>query len=327
MHGNENLEPSCLQQIPKLELHAHLNGCARLEHLQDLVTNKSELPSPPGSDATPHQFFEFMAAVSKITSTAHNLAIVLRRVLEDFEKDGVVYVELRSSPKRSASMSKCEYVETVLQTMWDYKGKMIVRYLISVDQSKSIEEMRENAELAIQYASSSPLVVGVDLCGNFYHANKEHTIEVLQQCKNAGLKIACHIAEDAVISDQTADLLRVIRPDRLGHATLILPDSADGQFVRENKIPIECCMTSNILCRSVGNYKDHHFKTWRDLGHPVILCTDDSGTFDTTLSREYHIAIKSFGLTLDDLRRMNLEFVDWIFDDSVKEKLHEIFKT
>ena len=326
MHNDPNGEPARLQEVPKIELHSHLNGCARLEHLEDLVEDKSELPSPPGPDASPRDYFEFMAAVSKITSTAHNLAIVLRRVLEDFEEDGVVYLELRSSPKNSASMSKKEYVETILQTMQDYKGKMIVRYLISLDQSKSLEEMRENAELAIKYATSSPLVVGVDLCGNFFRANKENTIEVLKRCKNAGLKIACHIAEDAVISDQTADLLRVIHPDRLGHATLILPNSADGQFVRENKIPIECCMTSNILCRSVEKYEVHHFKTWRDLGHPVILCTDDSGTFGTTLSREYEIAVKTFGLTRDDLRQMILESVDWIFDDSVKNNLRVIFK-
>ena len=297
-NGMAEEELSSLKQTPKIELHAHLNGCVRLEHLQDLVEDKSELPSPPGANASPREYFRFMSDVSKLTSTVHNLRAVLLRVLEDFEADGVVYLELRSSPKRTATMSKKQYVDTILQCMGEYHGKMVVRYLVSIDQSKSLSEMSENADLAIHYAATSPLVVGVDYCGDFYHSNKENSLAVLKRCRDAGLKIACHIAEDAVVSDHTADMLRVIRPDRLGHATLISPDSEDGEFVRENNILIECCMTSNILCRSVEKYEDHHFKKWYDLGHPVILCTDDTGTFGTSLSREYQIAMKCFGMSI-----------------------------
>jgi hypothetical protein len=38
---------------------------------------------------------------------------------------------------------------------------------------------------------------------------------------------------------------------------------------------------------------------WWDLllaGHPVVLCTDDSGVFNTTLSKEYSIAAHAFHL-------------------------------
>ena len=322
-----DLELSSLTQIPKIELHAHLNGCVRLSHLQDLVEDSSTLPSRPCANATPREYFQFMSAVAHVTgSSPHNLRVVLRRVLEDFEADGVVYLELRSSPKHTSSMSKVEYVETILGCMGEYQGRMVVRYLVSVDQSKSLAEMRENADLAIHYAATSPLVVGLDLCGDFYSATKEHSMEVLQRCKNAGLKIACHIAEDPTTVDHTADMLRMIGPNRLGHATLIPPESEDGKFVRENNMLIECCMTSNILCRSVLEYKDHHFKKWYDLGHPVILCTDDSGTFDTSLSKEYQIAVKSFGMSRDDLRKMNFDCIRWIFDDDVKDRLYEIFK-
>ena len=318
---------SSLQQlrfIPKIELHAHLNGCARISHLVDLV-DPSELPALPADDASPTQYFDFMAAVSRITASPGNLRIVVNRVLEDFQADGVVYLELRSSPKHTMEISKVQYIETIISCMEEFEGAMIVRYLVSVDQSKPLSDMLENAQFAIKYTRSSPFVVGVDLCGNFLSTNKANTLQVLKLCKDAGLKIACHIAEDKAINDQTLDLLHLIEPTRLGHATFILPDSEEGKFLRSKEMLIECCMTSNLKCKSVICLKLHHFKRWYDLKHPVLLCTDDPGTFDTTLSIEYSKAMESFGLSIKDLIIMNVHAINWIFDDTVKDELKSVF--
>ena len=252
------------------------------------------------------------------------LRCVVTQILEEFERDGVVYLELRSSPKHTPHMTKTEYIDTIIDCIAAYPGAMTTRYLISIDQSKPLAEMQENADLAILY-SSCQYVCGVDLCGNFYSANKDHSLEVLAKCKAAGLKIACHIAEDPAVADHTADLLRVIQPDRLGHATLIDPNSRDGRLVREKKMLIECCMTSNILCKSVPSYSAHHFKKWHDLGHPVLLCTDDSGTFDTSLTAEYEKAVVCWGLSEADFREMNRRAVEWVFDEGVKERLRGLF--
>lgn len=48
-------------------------------------------------------------------------------------------------------------------------------------------------------------------------------------------------------------------------------------------------------------YVDHHFKTFYAAKHPVVLCTDDSGVFGTTLSKEYAIAAEAFQLTQQQL--------------------------
>ena len=90
--------------LPKIELHAHLNGCVRLSHLSDLV-DPATLPDPSKmQDLTTG--FAFMASVSALTRDPAILRVVVERVLEDFEKDGVVYIELKSGPKSSEKISK-----------------------------------------------------------------------------------------------------------------------------------------------------------------------------------------------------------------------------
>lgn len=119
-----------IRKIPKIELHAHLNGSVRYEHLRAIVESEADLPPHPTPGVSDMKdYFAFMAAVSKLTGTKKKLSYVLNEVLKDFEKDGVVYLELRSSPKNTGDMTKEEYIGTILEVFECYTGLMIVRYL------------------------------------------------------------------------------------------------------------------------------------------------------------------------------------------------------
>jgi adenosine deaminase len=57
----------------------------------------------------------------------------------------------------------------------------------------------------------------------------------------------------------------------------------------------------------------HHFGDLARAGHPVVLCTDDSGVFATTLSREYALAAVAFRLGATQLRRLAAAGVEHAF--------------
>lgn len=44
------------------------------------------------------------------------------------------------------------------------------------------------------------------------------------------------------------------------------------QKLVEKRIPVECCLSSNVKCGTVPTYDDHHFKYFLDNIHPVVIC-------------------------------------------------------
>ena len=169
-----------LFQLPKVELHAHLNGCIREETLFALAEERGvTLPPtyfyhhPPGNNNNNNNndmdgllyntmprslqdcfamFAEIPAAVNDLTA----LACITRQALQDFAAHAVVYVELRSTPKRllrdfrqqgngndniNNLATKREYVETILQVMQQFEAEEEARY------------EREKAELSHKIAN------------------------------------------------------------------------------------------------------------------------------------------------------------------------------
>jgi adenosine deaminase len=80
-----------------------------------------------------------------------------------------------------------------------------------------------------------------------------------------------------------------------------------------SNIPVELCLTSNVSTNSVPGYVDHHFKRFYAANHPVVLCTDDTGVFMTTLSREYALAAAAFQLTEKQIIDLAWRAIDYCF--------------
>jgi adenosine deaminase len=80
----------------------------------------------------------------------------------------------------------------------------------------------------------------------------------------------------------------------------------------------------SVKTNSVPGYVDHHFGQFYAANHPVVLCTDDSGVFATTLSQEYAIAAASFGLDQQQLIELASRAVEYCFcSEQEKQQLRE----
>eukprot|EP00697_Spironema_sp_BW2_P005443 gnl/Spiro4/17597_TR9382_c0_g2_i1.p1 gnl/Spiro4/17597_TR9382_c0_g2~~gnl/Spiro4/17597_TR9382_c0_g2_i1.p1 ORF type:complete len:251 (+),score=52.24 gnl/Spiro4/17597_TR9382_c0_g2_i1:22-753(+) len=213
--------PFCVQ-LPKIELHAHLTGSVRESTVEELYRARGTTPAAYSCfhpSRSLDESFELFKAIHAINDSLEVLHRLTAEVCEDFEQDGCVYLELRSTPKSIKSHSKREYVETmtaaILSRSPERQQRMPVKILLSIDRSRPLEDAVDTVALALAMSREpNSLVVGVDLSGNPAQGNIEALCEVLQRARP--LPLALHFAE--LPGAEECRRLLDLNPDRIGHA-------------------------------------------------------------------------------------------------------------
>ncbi|KAI3611389.1 adenosine deaminase-like protein [Moniliophthora roreri] len=319
---------SFIQNLPKVELHAHLNGSIPLSTIQELSKDYAAVydPGNPNHKLSPaeveatiqqltkldvsnlHGFFGPFAAVYALTSSKEGLGKATRAVLAGFldgETPQCTYLELRTTPKEAVGMTRLEYVQTVLEEIERYP-KEKAAFILSLDRRMKPEIMQECVDLATKLKAAGRRVVGIDLCGDPLAGDMTSLSPYITQAKQAGLGVTLHIAETKENPpDEALDLL-AYKPNRLGHATFLNEKALE--VVLKEKMCVEICLSSNLLCKTVDSLDAHHIRLYLEQNHPIAICTDDMLPFRNSLLAEYALLLAQpplgLGLTGDEVAKI-----------------------
>ncbi|KAF1973890.1 Metallo-dependent hydrolase [Bimuria novae-zelandiae CBS 107.79] len=331
------------ERLPKIELHAHLTGSIsrqclheiwemRRQREPDLKLEDPLVAIPPEKvDYDVQTFFPlFSSYIYKLCDNLVSIEFSTRRVLVDFQTDGVVYVEFRTTPRAipARNITKDDYVKTILNVLREHNenGSNTMRafLILSIDRRNTAAEAQEVVNLALKYRSAG--VVGLDLCGNPAKGDISIYTDAFARAKAAGLPITLHFAEIAESgTDEELNTLLSWRPDRLGHVIHVKDEFRER--IEEANIGVELCLSCNVHAKLItGTYADHHFGFWRTTGVPVALCTDDAGVFCSPLSQEYYLAATHFGLSRDELKELAQRPIRAIFTGAEeRSRLERVF--
>uniref|UniRef100_A0A0B7APX1 Adenosine deaminase domain-containing protein n=2 Tax=Arion vulgaris TaxID=1028688 RepID=A0A0B7APX1_9EUPU len=334
-------------RLPKVELHTHLNTSYSLKSLGELITLCGDTFEHAledlhiTSDRDIDESFKLYSRIQKLVRTEEAVYLLTNRVISEYAADNVKYLELRSTPKDipETGMTRELYVRTMIRAVQDCQQEgldIIVKILVSIDRRQGVKV----AEIAVDLAEklmkeTDGLVVGIDFSGDPKVGDALDYIPVFLDAGRRGLKLGLHLAELPNF-EETKQVLQACCDNcvlRIGHGTYLHRyDQGMGydeiqDLVLEKKIPIEVCLTSNLRTKTVENLKLHHFKYWQDKNHPVILCTDGKGAYNTSLSQEYTKAASTFNLSKQSLKEYVISTIDHIFaSESTKNTLREQFQ-
>ncbi|KAI9158991.1 subtilisin-like serine protease [Paramyrothecium foliicola] len=313
-------------------LHAHLTGSISVQTLHEIWQKKTAAEGVTSLEdpliALPqdmvnfdvYRFFPlFDNYIYGLCNDIDAVRYATRQVLRDFEKDGVRYLELRTTPREVAgSMSKDTYVSAVLDCIEHFGREKMSTYLIlSVDRRNTPAQAMEAVDLAIRHKHRG--VVGVDLCGNPLKGDVATFRDAFEKAKANGLKVTLHFAE--VPESSTTEELRTLlsyQPDRLGHVVNV-PDDIKEEIASRG-LGLELCLSCNVHAKLIsGGFADHHFGYWKDKGCPISLCTDDVGVFRSPVSNEYLLAAEHFNLSREELVQISRRAIDSIFSTDVEK--------
>ncbi|KAI1313771.1 Metallo-dependent hydrolase [Xylaria venustula] len=338
MGGNSALLD--FKSMPKIELHAHLSGSISGRCLHEIwrekkAAGKTDLEDPlitmpPGNHDIDSFFPLFSSYIYKLVDDTDSLRYSTESVIEDFANDGVVYLELRTTPRAfpKEGLDKAGYVDTVLTAIDAAQQKfpsIQVRLILSIDRRNTVAEANELVVLATRFRPRG--VVAVDLCGDPAKGDVSLFTPAFEAARAQGLKMTIHFAE-AECSASEAELETILSwmPDRLGHV-IHVPKQIREKIAARPGIGLELCLSCNVQLKMiVGDFDAHHFGGWwRVDGVVVVPCTDDVGVFGSPVSNEWALIQQYFHLEKDEILGLARKGIDVIFGgDAQKARLREI---
>ncbi|MGC8595267.1 MAG: adenosine deaminase [Candidatus Kryptoniota bacterium] len=318
-----------IHEMPKVLLHDHLDGGLRPETVIELAKEQKydKLPThDPGELAEWFHrganrgslplYLEGFAHTTGVMQTPDALERVAYEMMEDMKKDNVVYVETRFAPvfHTAKGLHWEEVVSAVLRGLERGKKDFNVGYGLIISAMRNMKLSEEMAQLAVDFRDRG--VVGFDLAGEEGGYPPKKHVEAFHYIQRQNFNITIHAGEGFGM-ESIWQAIQWCGAHRIGHATRLIEDIAfsDGrvvklgtlaQYVLDKRIPLEICLSSNVHTGAAKSIEEHPFKVYFSERYRVTLNTDNRLMSATTLSNEFAIAERYFGLTFADMEKLTI---------------------
>jgi adenosine deaminase len=322
-----------IKRVPKALLHDHLDGGLRPETIVEIAQQIGYKKLPTDEPKQLADWFEEScnshSLVRYLETFSHTIAVmqskeaiirVSRECAIDLARDGVVYAEVRGAPElfTEQGLSLDQVVEATLE---GYKQGMAeaaregnkIRVESLLCGMRQNNRSQEAAAAVVKYRDKG--VVGFDIAGpedGFPPTNQLETFEYLRK-ENAHFTIH---AGEAYGLPSIWEAIQICGAERLGHGVRIIDDidfSGDkpklgplASYVRDRRIPLELCPTSNLQTGAAKTYSEHPIGMLAKLRFRVTLNTDNRLMSRTSMSNEMSECVKSFGWKFADLQRVTV---------------------
>jgi len=333
-----------IREAPKVLLHDHLDGGLRPATVVELAREQGYRALPtedPGELARwfvqgaarrslPLYLETFQHTVG-VMQTADALTRVAAECAEDLADDGVVYAEVRFAPELhlERGLDLDQVVEAVLAGFEQVTSRRPITIGVLLTAMRTAAHSSDIAELTLRHRERA--VVGFDIAGKEAGYPPTRHLDAFRRIAAANHHITIHAGE-AFGLPSIWEAIQLCGAERLGHGVRIVDDievADDGtvtlgqlaSFVRDRRVPLEMCPTSNVHTGVVDRLVDHPIALLARLRFRVTVNTDNRLMSDITLSEELHRLCEAFGYGWDDLRWFTINAMKsafWPFDDRLR---------
>ncbi len=306
-----------IRRLPKTELHCHLDGSVRPRTVLELAQEqKVALPTTNLAKLTRLmqagkrtrnlgdylKIFDITLSVMQEKDALYRIAYEL---VEDSAAESVRHLEVRYSPilHRKRRLSFEDIVDPVIAGLRDAGAKRDIStgVIICGIRSMSPKVSIALAELAVAYKGRG--VLAFDLAGQERDYPAKAHREAFEIIHKNHVNSTVHAGE-AFGPASIAQALHYCGAHRIGHGTRLLEDDDLLRYVRDHRIPLEMCLSSNVQTRVAKTPSAHPFGQYFRQGLRVTLNTDNRLMSATTVSQEIELASRAFRLSPYEIKRI-----------------------
>ena len=300
---------SFIRQLPKAELHLHIEGTLEPEMMFELA-QRNDIDLPFDSVDEIRRAYEFTSLQSFLDIYYQGAAVLVTEqdfydlmlaYLERAHADGVRRSEIFFDPQThtargidfSVFMNGFSRAIDDAAARWGISAGLIMCFLRHLPPEEAVETLYQ----------AEPFVdrlIGVGLDSSEVGNPPEWFAEAFRLAREAGLHTVAHAAEEGPPVYVTS-ALEILGAERIDHGVRAEADAAVIDTLIRDQIPLTMCPLSNVKLRVFDDIGDHNLKRLLDLGVKVTINSDDPAYFGGYVLDNYVAAAVGLDLSQEDL--------------------------
>ena len=307
--------------LPKVELHLHLDcsmGYEVVSAIKPSITpeeyREKFIAPPKCADLADYLTRAFRAV--ELIQTEEQLRMVTLDLFEQLKADNVIYAEIRFGPilHTQQGLTPEQVVKAVAEAAEEGVSRTGVQagFILSTLRNYTEEQSMQAVELVREFGGSGTRVFGFDIAADEAGFPIDNHIKAFQYAKKHGISRTAHAGE-ARGADSVWETLRHFEPTRIGHGVRSAEDPELLVHLRDQRIHLEVCPTSNVQTNVFNRIHDHSADLLYKSGISMGINTDNRTISNVTLEDEYRVMETVFGWGPKELLKCNLEAIEHAF--------------
>lgn len=316
---------SFIQSLPKAELHLHLEGSVEpvtlaelsRRHNTPLPTENNRYDVRGSGDVLSEEdvrrlysykdFNGFMLAFKSVTErlrTPENYELITYRLMQKLRQQNIMHAEVYVSV--GVIRWRGQEFQPIFEGMERGRERgqrdfgISLLWIFDAVRHFGPEAAAEVFDLAARYREHNVVAIGIG--GDERRGPAEWFRDLYKKAAEQGLRLTAHAGETTGPESIWSALN--IGAERIGHGLSIAQDPELVEVLAHKQVPVEICLSSNLRTGVCADFGEHPLKRFFDEGLMVTLNTDDPAMFQTSLCKEYELAMEEFGFSRDQLREI-----------------------
>ncbi len=321
-----------------INLHIHLDGSLRPETIIEYAKRRhvplpTYIPSElekclelPDDQKDANLYYDLCEMTDWVLQSKSAITRAMMELVLELDEQGVSYAEIRFSPsectldglrQRDAVAAALEGLKAGVREAQHIKANLILCVMAKMDDHEAYETLVEAKNHLRQG------VCGLDILLDEDKVAEDGYDWLFQMIREEHIPFTIHAGHYNVNSLKKAISYGA---SRISIALHLTENEEILEEIKNKKITVECCPSSNVKLGSVASYAEHPIRKLVDRGISVCVGTDRQRVNGTTLQKEYDNLKKYLGFTNREIYQMNINAINGAFltqDEKDRLRLEE----
>ena len=323
-----------IQQLPKVELHLHIEGSLEPEMMFELAQrNQIALPfTTPEEVKAAYQFSNLQSFLDIYYQGANVLLHeqdfydLTWAYLQRCHQDNVIHTEIFFDPQTHTErgIAFSTVIEGIHRALKDGQQKLgissriIMCFLRHLDEESAFETLQQSLP-------HKDKIIGVGLDSSELGHPPEKFARVFSQARDEGFLTVAHAGEEGPVSN-IYDSLDLLKVSRIDHGVRCSDDEKLVAELVKSKMPLTVCPLSNTKLKVFEKMEQHNIVELLRQGVQVTINSDDPAYFGGYMTDNFLAVAQSHTLTEDELAQftrnaINASFISQTEKQALMNKL------